>query len=94
MVRNSPARWMPEVTSGTKRSMKRPEGVDRHRHRRRIDDRRKEHEGRRAIEQARARPEIGVNARRQRQHRQRKPRHRLDALQRLLEARGIVLAQA
>ena len=59
-----------------------PEGVDGDRHRGRIDDGAEEHEGRAAVEQA-AHAEVGIDARGERQHRQREARHGLDAAQRL-----------
>ena len=91
MVRNSPTR-RPAGHQRHEAQHEGPEGVDRDRHGRRIDDRGEEHEGRGAIEQP-AHAEIGVNARRQRQHRQREPRHGLDALHSFLQARSIVPPQ-
>jgi hypothetical protein len=69
-----------------------PERVDRDGDGGGVDDGGKEDEGRCAIEQA-AHAQIGVDARRQRQDGEGKPRHRLDAGKRLLDPRDIVLTQ-
>ncbi len=64
-----------------------PEGVDADRHRHRIDDRGKEHRRRRAVENG-AGTEIGVDARCQGQHCQRKARHRFDGNDAVLQPSG------